>query len=108
MELTYLLTNDLANVPCFVLLPCCVATILLSCCVATMLCCHVLLPCYAVVLGLSSKEYVVGAVLSGFSAALDIINHNLLLEKRLCVTTSAEGVDFPFSGGARRSTSPGF
>jgi hypothetical protein len=34
-------------VPCFVLLPCCVAT---------MVCCHVLLPCYVVVLGLSGHD----------------------------------------------------
>ena len=36
-------------VPCFVLLPCCIATMLLLFCVATKLCCHVLLPCYVVV-----------------------------------------------------------
>jgi hypothetical protein len=37
----------------------CVATMLLSCCVATMLCFHVLLPGYVVVLGLSLCNVVV-------------------------------------------------
>jgi hypothetical protein len=49
-------------VPCFVPLPCCVAT-MLSCCVATMLCCHLLLPCYVVVLGLSSCSVVLSLVM---------------------------------------------
>ncbi|CDQ71552.1 unnamed protein product [Oncorhynchus mykiss] len=41
------------------LVPCCVATMLLSCAVSTMLCCHVLLPCYVVVLGRSLCSVVV-------------------------------------------------
>ena len=58
----YLLAFVLLSVPNNVCTMFCAATMLLSCSAVTMLCCHVLLPCYVVVLGLSLCGVVVSLV----------------------------------------------